>query len=489
MLLFILLALQSPAQLTRQIEFYNPDWSPDGRTLLFESTLNGKFAIYAIKVDGLGLVRLTVDTANNGQPRWSHDGRRIVFSSDRAGHGDLYVMNADGSGQTRLTTTSSGGYYQSSFSPDGNWILFQGRPDFRETRDRVYLIRSDGTGGMRRLSDSAYGAEGPRWSSDGSITFKQVPYPKQFWDDMTPPDMDLAKGNTRVMTVRPDGSGLRAVSTQPPEHDDKVPSPNGRHLAYTKSVDGASGLYVRDVATGVERLLIGGRRAGPLGYLRSATLTAVRDTFDNYESPRDGGGPIVRGAKSYVVRVIRPVRGQRWELVDNWYDSTGHETARQYARTASAALWTELETSRAPTDSASMLVTADRVTAWVVPQGSPPRLYDSAAIGERYDLVVVASAIAKTRPAAGSAFLFPAYTLYGGSPVQTRVDSLRVGRRDTLYAGQVALPVVVLERSDGRQMWVDETTGAEVLSRGNAGPARWWWHIRRGVTPPRVTGP
>jgi WD40 repeat protein len=477
MLLLVLLALQTPAQLTRQIEFYNPDWSPDGQTLLFESTLGGKFAIYTIKVDGSGLRRLTVDTANNEQPRWSHDGRRIVFSSDRAGHGDLYVMNADGSGQTRLTTTTSGGYYQSSFSPDGNWILFQGRPDFRETRDRVYLIRSDGSG-WRRLSDSAYGAEGPRWTPDGSITFKQVPYPKRFWNEMTPADMDSAKHNTRVMTVRPDGSGLRAVSNQAGEDDHKVRSPNGRQFAYTKSVDGASGLYVD------ERLLIGGRGVGPLGYLRTATLTPLRDTLDTYESPHEG--PIVRGAGAYVVREIRPVRGHRWDLVDTWYDSTGRETARQYARTASAALSTELETVRAPNDSASMLVTADRVTAWVVPQGSAPRLYDSAAIGERYDLVVVASAIAKTHPAAGSVFLYPAHTLYGGSPVQTYVDSLRVVRRDTLYSGQVPLPVLVLERSSGGEIWADETTGAEVLSRGNAGPARWWWHIRRGVTPPRV---
>jgi hypothetical protein len=279
------------------------------------------------------------------------------------------------------------------------------------------------------------------------------------------------------------------VSSQPAEDDDKVPSPNGRQLAYTKSVDGASGLYVSDVATGVARLLIGGRGAGPLGYLRTATLTAWRDTLDTYESSRERGGPIVRGAGAYVVRVIRQVRGQRWELVDTWYDSTGQETARQYARTASGALTTELETVRATRDSASMLVTTDRVTAWVVPAGAAPRLYDSAAIGERYQPLVVAAAIAKTHPAAGRVFLFPAYSLYGASPVQTRVDSLRVVRRDTLYRGQVALPVLVLERSGGGQIWVDETTGAEVLSRGNAGPARWWWHIRRGVRPPLVTRP
>ena len=196
----------------------------------------------------------------------------------------------------------------------------------------------------------------------------------------------------------------------------------------------------------------------------------------------------MRGAGHFVVRVIRQVGPRRWEMSDTWYDSTGQETARQFARTASGGAPTiELETVRAPTDSASMLVGHDRVTAWVVPQGQPPRLYDSAAIGERYNTVIVASAIAKTHPAVGSVFLYPAYTLYGGSPVQTRLDSMRVLRRDTLSSGQVLLPVLVLERAGGGQIWVDEATGAEVLSRGNAGPGRSWWHIRRGVSPPRTS--
>lgn len=67
---------------------------------------------------------------------------------------------------------------------------------------------------------------------------------------------------------------------------------------------------------------------------------------------------------------------------------------------------------------------------------------------------------------------------------ELRVDSIRVVRRDTLYAGAAPMPVLVLEGTSGTQLWVDGASGAEVLSRGNAGPQRWWWHIRRGVKPP-----
>jgi hypothetical protein len=285
------------------------------------------------------------------------------------------------------------------------------------------------------------------------------------------------------MSIRPDGSHLEAAAPLPARDSvDTNPSPDGRHAAYTKAVDGWPGLYGYDVATRSERLLTGGPGVGPLGYLRSATLPEAHDTLDTYISTR--GGPIDHDKDVYVVRVWRRLGGRRFELSDTWYDSSGQQTARQSVRTGRGTVATEVETVRATGDSASMLVLPDRVTAWVVPQGEAPRLYDSAATGERYAGQIVMSAIAKSRPALGALFLAPVSTLYGANPVQTQVDSIRVVRRDTLMRGQTLIPVLVLERARGTQVWMDETTGAEVLSRGNAGPTRWWWHIRRGVRPP-----
>lgn len=222
-----------------------------------------------------------------------------------------------------------------------------------------------------------------------------------------------------------------------------------------------------------------------LGYLRRATLTggASVDTFDTFTS--EVGGVPQRGSGAYVIRTIRAGSAGRWELVDSWYDTTGHETARQATRTAPRGLLTELATVRADVDSAAMLVSQDHVTAWVVPSQSAPRFYDGDASGERYDLTFVIAAIAKTRAAAGTTFRYPGYSLYGSSPVATRTDSIRIARRDTLADGVRRIPVVVLERPSGGLTWVDEQTGREVASRGNAGPGRWWWHVRRGVSAPK----
>ena len=476
-------AQQRPPLLTRNIDYYNPVWRPDGRSLAFESTLEGVYSIFTINADGSDLKRLTVDSANNEQAQWSPDGARLVFSSDRAGHLDLYLMNTDGSGQRRLTTTAGGGYYQASFSPDGQSIVFQGRPDNSETRDRLYVVATDGTG-FRQLTDSSYGAEGPRWSRDGrTITFLQVPYPRRLWSEMGPTDLALARAGQRRMSIRPDGSHL--VPAPPLLSRDSVHSnlsPDGRQAASARVVDGWSGLYVYDVATRTERLITGGPGAGPLGYVRSAMMEPVQDTFDTFGSTR--GGSIALDRNAYIVRVGRRTGGGRFELSNTWYDSLGRETARQTVRTGRGTLTTELETTRARGDSASLLVRPDHVTGWVVPQGEVPRLYDGPTTGERYAREIVLSAIARSRPAVGTLFLAPVSSPYFANPVEMLVDTIRVVRRDTLAGGESLFPVLVLERANGSQVWLEETTGAEVLSRGNAGPTRWWWHIRRGVRPP-----
>ena len=517
------LSAQAPGTaLSRRIEYWNPAWSPDGRTILFESTLHGKSGVFVINRDGTGLRRITIDSFANYQPNWSPDGRRIVFTSDRAGHGDLYLMGVDGSGLTRLTTMPGGGYYQSSFSPDGRRIVFQGRPDNGLTSDRVFVINVDGTG-LRMLTDSSYGAEGPRWLPDGSIRFLRVPYPKRYWRDMQEEDMRQAKSAQRLMTVRVDGSGLaawssgdsgvtwsrdgsrgfrvetRAGSTALHEvrrggsdtrriastdvvPSDFEPSPDGMLLAYTKSQDGYAGLYVYDIGAGKEHFLTGGAVAGPLGYLRTATLTASSDTLDTYTSPKTGGARTAGG--SFYVRTLRRIGAQRWELVDSWADSSGRINTRQTMRTVDGTLATETETVRADRDSASLLVTRNRVTAWVVPEGASARLFDGPPAGERYSTTIVIAAIATSKPSIGSTYYAPVVGLYTANPLQPLVDSLRVVARDTVIRAGASLPVLIIERPGGTRYWVDESTGVQVAARGNAGPERWWWHIVRGVRLP-----
>ena len=118
---------QSQAKPT-PIYYFNPHWSSDGKKIVFESTKDGKSAIYTIYADGSNLSRLTNGKTTDGQPRWSRDGKKIVFYSQRDGHLQLYVMNADGSEQRKLTNEADLDYLP-DFSPKGDFVVFQSRKE------------------------------------------------------------------------------------------------------------------------------------------------------------------------------------------------------------------------------------------------------------------------------------------------------------------------------------------------------------------------
>jgi Tol biopolymer transport system component len=48
-------------------------------------------------------MQLTNNTAEDGEPDWSPDGSRIVFESNRDGNFEIYIMDIAGNNQQRLT--------------------------------------------------------------------------------------------------------------------------------------------------------------------------------------------------------------------------------------------------------------------------------------------------------------------------------------------------------------------------------------------------
>jgi dipeptidyl aminopeptidase/acylaminoacyl peptidase len=100
-------------------------------------------------------------------------------------------------------------------SPDGQWVVFSSQG---ETQEDLIIIRSDGTGPPRRLTDDAHRDRGPHFSPDG----KQV----AFYSDRD--------GKFEMWIINIDGSGLRQItqSTKQTVYN-FVWSPDGTRLAYS----------------------------------------------------------------------------------------------------------------------------------------------------------------------------------------------------------------------------------------------------------------
>ena len=146
----------------------NPTWSPDGKRIAFNSQdALGNRDLWAINVDGSGLVQLTSDAANEAQPDWSPDGRQIAFNSNRSGNTEIYVMPADGGHDANdwvQLTSAPGADIGADWSPSGQLITFESQ---RDGNREIYVMRADGSGPRRVTFDTRPDAF-PSWSPDGS---------------------------------------------------------------------------------------------------------------------------------------------------------------------------------------------------------------------------------------------------------------------------------------------------------------------------------
>ena len=100
-----------------------PDWSPDGKSLVFQSYRDGSFQIWTVRADGTGLKPYTRGAFDCREPRFSPDGKTIAFSSDRTGAYAIHTLDL-ATGAMTLWASSQGQACEPAWSPDGSKIAF-----------------------------------------------------------------------------------------------------------------------------------------------------------------------------------------------------------------------------------------------------------------------------------------------------------------------------------------------------------------------------
>jgi len=116
-----------------------PDWSPDGKSIIVQSYRTGNFHIWSIPASGGAFTQLTDGLCDDREPRWSPDGKTIAFASDRSeGRYAIHLLDV-ATGKVTLFSDGKGQDSEPCWTPDGKAVLY--------ITDGVKLMRKPVAGG------------------------------------------------------------------------------------------------------------------------------------------------------------------------------------------------------------------------------------------------------------------------------------------------------------------------------------------------------
>lgn len=144
----------------------SPDWSPDGKQIVFSSTKPGNQELFATPAAGGEWTRLTTDPAIDAHPAWSPDGRSIAFATNRWGDLEIALMDADG-GNVRRFTQSRGLDDYPVWSPDGRQLAFTSN---RDGNHEIY-VADVASGQAVNCTRNAAWDNFPAWLPDGRLGY------------------------------------------------------------------------------------------------------------------------------------------------------------------------------------------------------------------------------------------------------------------------------------------------------------------------------
>jgi Tol biopolymer transport system component len=109
-----------------------PSYSPNGEKILWRrvitdstSNIGNNSEIFLMNSDGTNIINLSNHKSFDGYPDWSPDGKQIVFTSNRHGSLQLFVMQSDGSGVQQITSsTTLDTNSRPDWSSDGKQIVY-----------------------------------------------------------------------------------------------------------------------------------------------------------------------------------------------------------------------------------------------------------------------------------------------------------------------------------------------------------------------------
>ena len=257
--------------------YFEPDWSPDGRSIAMTIDTGGNLDIGVVSADGGDVTRLTSAPEVELEPTWSRDGKELFFVGRGRGFDIFRLRLADRSVTPAIA--AGGDQLQPAVSPDGQTLTFVSPVAGKLGTGGIWTrsIASPVTtppapasatnapdsavpGTLVHYEESEYRMR-PKWTADGrALMFGS--------DEM---------GSNDVAIVASDGGNPVVITNDPMGEFSPAPSPDGMSFAFVSNRTGPMSLYIAPTGGGPvsswRRVTISSRRARvPTGRLRGRLL-------------------------------------------------------------------------------------------------------------------------------------------------------------------------------------------------------------------------
>ncbi len=236
------------------VDWLNPDWSPDGKTIVAERDGANQAGIAVMAANGTA-VRILTPKGFQGQPSYSPTGKWIAYERDVApGNNGVWMMRSDGTGRHRVTRNpfrggDCGCDTDPNFSPDGTLISFV-RIKKAEHLQALFVVRPNGTG-LRQLTPYTWDvAVKHDWSPDGKLILVT-----------TNADFATPGQAANLVTIHPDGTGTTQLTQLKSGEQNAFAgsfSPDGKDVVFRLEGGNTYTLAVMDLASrAITRLMTG----------------------------------------------------------------------------------------------------------------------------------------------------------------------------------------------------------------------------------------
>jgi dipeptidyl aminopeptidase/acylaminoacyl peptidase len=270
--------------MTRQVG--RPDWSPDGKQIVFVSNISGRNNLWLVSSESGWPMQLTVSDQRQAAPTWAPDGKWIAYQSDYDGdeQWDIFIVSPKTGQVVNLTNTREIAEEDPTWAPDGRYLAYTVKPKtssvfeidiFDMVMRKVQHLTTDTPPDKMNT--------GPVWSKDGRwIAYSQH---QAKGTDSNILVAEVATGKSTLLTEHegeqlytvadfsPDGKQLLITSNAANGYENvglldiaskKITwltedkwevsgrqfSPDGKRVTWTANVDGNTDIFVHDLATG-----------------------------------------------------------------------------------------------------------------------------------------------------------------------------------------------------------------------------------------------